>query len=58
MKQKFKVLSYVPDEELEGKLNDAASSGYVIDTMYRNKPFGGGVENTTVIMVREINEEA
>lgn len=51
MNKQFKVLTYVPDEELENRINEASGGGkYVIKQMWRNKPFQGGVENTTVLM--------
>ena len=46
----YKVLAYIPDEELEDRINEVANLGYIIKQMWRNKPFGGGVENTTVLM--------
>lgn len=55
MNKQFKVLTYVPDEELEARINEASEGGkYVIKQMWRNKPFQGGVENTTVLMELQV----
>ena len=55
MNKQFKVLTYVPDEELEDRINEASEGGkYVIKQMWRNKPFQGGVENTTVLMELQV----
>lgn len=50
----YKVLAYVPDQELADRLNEAVQMGYEIKQMWRNAPYAGGVENTTVLMKQRV----
>lgn len=46
---KYKVASWVRDQDLEGVLNDHVKQGWDIRDMFRNLPGADNLETTTIV---------